>query len=51
MTVARQTIMLHLDTIKRLKQSGTMGDTYDTLINRLLDHYHNFTISPKGKKK
>ena len=44
--IERHTIMLHQGTIERLKGSGTMGDTYDTLINRLLDHYHNFTISP-----
>ena len=36
----------------RLKEIGKKNESYDTLINRLLDHYHNFTIiKPKGIKK
>lgn len=45
----RHTVTLERETVQRLKEMGTLGDTYDILINRLIDHYHNFTI--KGAKK
>ena len=42
---------IHLDkpTRDRLKGIGMKGESYADLINKLLDHYHNFTI--KGAKK
>lgn len=36
-------------TLKRLADICHKQDTYDILINKLIDHYHNFTI--KGAKK
>lgn len=44
-------IVLTFETRDRLKAIGCKGDTYDVLINKLIDHYHNFTISPKLAEK
>jgi hypothetical protein len=38
------TIKLKDTTIPRLKALGTMGDSYDTVINRLLDEHDNNTL-------
>jgi hypothetical protein len=49
--VERVTIMVKIDTRKRLGELGTVDDSMDDVISKLLDHYHNFTINPKGIKK
>lgn len=37
--MARTTIPLQKETRDRLKELGSKGDTYDDLINQLIDHY------------
>jgi hypothetical protein len=50
-TNTRTTIMVAPETRHRLIKIGKKGETYDLLINKLLDHYHNFTIKGGGNKK
>jgi hypothetical protein len=38
-SVSRTTIPLTKDTRDRLKALGSKGETYDELVNRLIDHY------------
>lgn len=38
-SVPRTTIPLTMDTRDRLKALGRKGETYDELVNRLIDHY------------
>jgi hypothetical protein len=47
----RHTIPVFTETRARLIDIGKKGETYDLLINKLLDHYHNFTIKGGGNKK
>lgn len=35
----RTTISLDMETRDRLKSLGRKGETYDELVNRLIDHY------------
>lgn len=35
----RTTISLDVETRDRLKELGNKGETYDDLVNRLIDHY------------
>lgn len=37
--VPRTTIPLEMETRDRLKELGSKGETYDELVNRLIDHY------------
>lgn len=49
----RTSISLTPQTRERLVDIGRKNESYDTLLNRLMDHYHNFTISgttKRGKK-
>jgi hypothetical protein len=38
-TMSRTTISLDTETRDRLKALGRKGETYDELVNRLIDHY------------
>lgn len=37
--MGRTTIPLEKDTRDRLKELGSKGETYDDLVNRLIDHW------------
>lgn len=43
------TVTIAIPTRNRLVEIGRKNESYDEIINKLLDHYHNFTI--KGGKK
>jgi len=43
-------IAIRLSTRKRLQGFGTMGDTYDTLINKLLDMAEGQAASSQSKE-
>ena len=43
--VERVTIMVKIDTRKRLGELGTVDDSMDDVISKLIDHYNNFTIN------
>ena len=38
------TITISRATHERIKSHGKMGQTFDTLINQILDHYENYKI-------
>ena len=42
-------ILIKPETRERLIGISRKDETFDEIINKLLDHYHNFTI--KGNKK
>ncbi len=39
-----KTITIRETTWRRLKSAGTMGDTFDSVINRALDCYEGITV-------
>ncbi len=43
--MARTTISLDTETRDRLKSLGRKGETYDELLNRLIDHYQKAKAS------
>ena len=45
----RTTLVVTPDTLNRLADICHKRESYDAVINKLLDHYHYFTI--KGSKK
>ena len=47
----RTSIMVHYETRDRLADIGKKNETYEDIINKLVDHYHNFTINGKRGKK
>jgi hypothetical protein len=48
----RTSIMMSKETRDRLAEVGKKKETFEQIIIKLLDHYHNFTISPsRGKKR
>lgn len=49
--MTRTTMTIGTHTRDRLVDIGRKNETYDTIINKLLDHYHNFTINPTNKVK
>ena len=48
--LCEKTIKIKSSTRDRLANAGSKRDSYDDIINRLIDPYHNFTISPRKKK-
>ena len=44
------TLKIKPSTRERLANAGTKRDSYDDIINKLLDHYHNFIIKPNTIK-
>jgi len=47
----RTSVPLTRETRDRLAEMGKKNETYDTLINRMIDHYYNFTINGNTQKK
>jgi hypothetical protein len=47
----RTSIMMSKETRDRLADIGKKKETFEQIIIKLLDHYHNFTISPTGRVK
>lgn len=45
----RSTVNVTPETLTRLADITHKRESYDAVINKLIDHYHNFTI--KGNKK
>jgi hypothetical protein len=45
------TIKIKPTTRERLANLGTKRESYDVILTKLIDHYHNFTIKPGGKKR
>lgn len=46
----RSTVNVTKETLVRLADTCHKQESYDSLINKLLDHYHNFTIKGNRKK-
>ncbi|HNJ81140.1 MAG TPA: hypothetical protein PLK38_06220 [Methanoregulaceae archaeon] len=42
-------ILIHKPTLSRLKSVGKMGDSYDRVINRLIDLYQNSRENTNGE--